>query len=174
MFAIDAAARRVAAVAVQALWSRGFGSCTFLAGLLVGGGSTLQIHKWSTSSLNLCLSSSTGLRQVNNTQPDLVLAFTFYPVTAPAGQIAVLAAAVAVLVGFLVWSKRATSASFFRGALAGNGLILSFDIVWVHWIFGLHHLTNTQMDLVLEPLFVLLGLVFLWFGITRERQARRG
>ncbi len=175
MFAIDAAARRIAAVAVQALWSRGFGSCTFLAGLLVGGGLTLQIHKWSTSSLNLCLSSSAGLRQFNDTQPDLVLAFTLYPVTGPAGQIAVLAVAIAVLIGFLLWCKRATSASFFWGVLAGTGFVLSFDIVWVHWIFGLHHLTNTRMDLVLEPMLVLLGLVFLWFAITRERrQTRRG
>ena len=77
--------------------------------------------------------------------------------------------AVAALIGFLLWSKRATSASFFWGVLAGTGFVLSFDIVWVHWIFGLHHLTNTQMDLVLEPLLVLLGLLFLWFAITRER-----
>jgi hypothetical protein len=118
--------------------------------------------------------SSTGPRQVETTQPDPVLAFTLYPVTAPAGQLAVLAVAVAALVGFLLWSKRATSASFFWGVLAGMGFVLSFDIVWVHWIFGLHHLTNTQMDLVLEPMLVLLGLVFLWFAITRERrQAKR-
>lgn len=176
MFAIDAAARRAVAVsAVQALWSKGIGSCTFLVGLLAGVGLTLQIHKWSTSSLNLCLSSSAGLRQVDNTQPDPVLAFTLYPITAPVGQIAVLAVALAALAGFLLWSKRATSASFFWGVLAGMGFVLSFDIVWVHWIFGLHHLTNTQMDLVLEPMLVLLGLIFLWFAITRERrQANRG
>jgi len=170
MFAIDAAARRIAGTAVQTQWSKGIGSCTFLVGLLAGAGLTLQIHKWSTSSLNLCLSSSAGLRQVDNTQPDLVLAFTLYPVTTPAGQIAVLAVAVAALIGFLLWSKRATSASFFWGVLAGMGFVLSFDIVWVHWIFGLHHLTNTQMDLVLEPMLVLLGLVFLRFAITRERR----
>src|SRR6266566_2470070 len=113
MFAIDAAARRMATVAVIAVrmpWSKGIGSCTFLVGLLAGAGLTLQIHRWSTSSLNLCLSSSAGLRQVNSTQTELVLAFTLYPVTAPAGQIAVLTAAVAALVGFLLWSKRATSA----------------------------------------------------------------
>ena len=174
MFAIDAAARRAAAVAaIQVLWSKAILSRTFVVGLLAGAGLTLQIHQWSTSSLNLCLSSSAGLRQVNNTQPDLVLAFTLYPVTLPAGQLAVLAAAIAALIGFLLWSKRATSASFFCGALAGTGFVLSFDIVWVHWIFGLHHLTNTKMDLVLEPLLVLLGLVFLWFAITRERQVNR-
>ena len=149
------------------------GSCTFLVGLLAGAGLTLQAHQWSTSSLNLCLSSSAGLRQIGNAQPDLVLAFTLYPVTAPAGQIVVLAAAVAALAGFLLWSKRATSASFFWGGLAGTGFVLSFDIIWIHWIFGLHHLTNTRMDLVLEPLLVLLGLAFLWFSIARERQANR-
>jgi drug/metabolite transporter (DMT)-like permease len=88
---------------------------------------------------------------VSGPQPDLVLAFTLYPVTASAGQIAVLTAALATLIGFLLWIRRSTSTSFFLGALAGVGFVLSFDIVWVHWIFGLHHLTNSQMDLVLEP-----------------------
>ncbi len=109
MFAIGAAARRVAAVAILGVrigstaWSKRIASVAFFVGLLAGAGLTLQTHKWSTSSLNLCLSSSSaGLRQVNNTQTDLVLAFTLYPVTAPAGQIAVLAVAVAVLIGFLL------------------------------------------------------------------------
>ena len=92
-----------------------------------------------------------------------------FPVTTAAGRIAVLGAAVAVLVGFVLWSKSATSRSFFLGVLAGSGLLLSFDIVWVHWIFGLHHVANAQEDLVLEPLFVLTGLAFMWFGIRRER-----
>lgn len=175
MLAINAAARRVVAItALRTPWRKGIGGGTFLVGLLAGAGLTLQIHKWSISSLNLCLSSSAGLRQVETTQPDPILAFALYPVTAPAGQIAVLAVAVAALIGFLLWSKRTTSASFFWGALAGMGFVLSFDIVWVHWIFGLHHLTNTQMDLVLEPMLVLLGLVFLWFAITRERRQAKG
>jgi hypothetical protein len=58
------------------------------------------------------------------------------------------------------------------GVLAGSGLVLSFDIVWVHWLFGRHHVTNTREDLVLEPLFVLTGLALMWFGITRERRER--
>ncbi len=171
MFAIDVA-RRIAAVAVtavQTLSSKRVSSGTLLLGLLAGAGLTAQIHKWWTSSFGLCL-SSTGLHQINNMQPDPVLAFALYPVTTPAGQLAVLTVAVAMLIGFLLWTKRATSASFFLGVLAGTGFVLSFDIVWVHWIFGLHHLTNTQMDLVLEPLFVLLGLAFLWFAITREHR----
>ena len=80
--------------------------------------------------------------------------------------------AVAVLIGFLVWSRRATWYPFFLGVLAGTGLVLSFDIVWVHWLFGLHHITNHQEDVVLEPLLVLTGLAFIGNGITRERQWR--
>jgi hypothetical protein len=100
---------------------------------------------------------------------DLVLAFALYPVTDPLAMLTVLAIAVGVLVGFLAWSKQSKSHSFFLGVLAGIGLVLSFDIVWVHWISELHHITNTRMDLILEPLFVLVGIVFMWFGITRER-----
>jgi hypothetical protein len=111
-----------------------------------------------------------ALHQTSDQHADLVLAFTLVPVTGWTSQIAVVAAAVVSLIGFLLWSKRTTSAAFFRGVLAGMGFVLSVDIVWVHWIFGLHHITNTQMDLVLEPLFVFLGLVFLWFAITRERR----
>jgi hypothetical protein len=110
-----------------------------------------------------------GLHQADVGQVDMALAFAFFPVDTWPGMIAVITVAAAVLIGFLFWSKQATSVSFFRGALAGAGLVLSFDIVWVHWIFGLHHITNTRMDIVLEPLFVLLGLVFVWFGIARER-----
>lgn len=159
MFTIDAAARRVAAVAVSAvqigftLWSKRIASDTFFVGLLVGAGLVIS-----------------GLHQANNTQVELVLAFALVPVSTSAGQLSVIAVAVAFLIVFLLWSKRTTSASFFRGALAGMGFVLSVDIVLIHWIFGLHHITNTQMDLVLEPLFVLLGLVFLWFAITQERR----
>jgi uncharacterized membrane protein len=158
MFTIDATARRIAAVAaVQALWSKWFASGTFLVGLVVG--ADLVIF---------------GLHEVNNTQVELCLSFALVPVRSSAGQLSVIALAVAFLMAFLLWSKRTTSDSFFLGVFAGMGFVLSVDIVLIHWIFGLHHITNTQMDLVLEPLFVLLGLVFLWFAITRERrQANR-
>jgi hypothetical protein len=93
-----------------------------------------------------------------------------FPVVTTLGRLAVLAAALAVLGGFLLWSKRKTSNSFFLGVLAGVGLVLSVDIIWINWIFGLHHLTGAQEDVVLEPLFVWSGVVFLWYGITRERR----
>jgi hypothetical protein len=94
-----------------------------------------------------------------------------FPIDTAAGRMAVVFAAIAVLIGFLLWSKRAASYSFFLGVLAGTGLVLSFDVVWVHWIFGLHHVTmNPQLDLVLEPLLVVAGVAFMWFAITRERR----
>ena len=92
-----------------------------------------------------------------------------FPVTTTLGHLAVLSIALAVLFGFLLWSKRSMSRSFFLGVLAGTGLVLSFDIIWVHTIFGLHHLTNSAEDSVLEPMFVAAGIAFLWYGITRER-----
>jgi uncharacterized membrane protein len=95
-----------------------------------------------------------------------------FPVATAVGRIAVLAIAVAVLVGFLLWSKRAKSHTFFLGVLAGSGSVLSSDIVWIHWMFGLHHVTNAREDLVLEPLFVLTGLAFLRFGLRTERPSR--
>jgi hypothetical protein len=85
-----------------------------------------------------------------NTQIKPVLAF-MVPVDTSAGKLAVVMLAVAFLIGFILWSKQTKSASFFRGVLAGMGFVLSVDIVLVHWIFGLHHITNTQMDIVLEP-----------------------
>jgi hypothetical protein len=115
--------------------------------------------------------SIVGLHPADHRQADMALAFALFPVGTWAGQLAVVAIAVLLLIGFLFWSQRAGSASFFRGVLAGTGFVLSVDIVLIHWIFGLHHITNTQMDVVLEPLFVVLGLVFLWFAITRERRA---
>ena len=88
------------------------------------------------------------------------------------GRLAVLAVAVAVTVGFIVWSRRNKPSAFFRGVLAGSGLFLTFDIIWIHWIFGLHHLTNTPAeDLVLEPALVIAGVVMLWLGVGKARRA---
>ena len=125
MFVIDRAARRavlVTVTAVQTLWSKRILAGKAFLGLLAGAGLTVQIHEWSISWLDLCVSSA-GPREVSGPQPDLVLAFTLYPVTASAGQIAVLTAALAALFGFLLWSRRNTSASFFLGALSGVGFV---------------------------------------------------
>src|SRR5438876_183942 len=123
MIAIDGAARRAALItltAAQGLWNKRILSGAAFLGALAGAGSTVQIHEWSISWLSLCASPA-GLREVNGPQAGLVLAFTLYPVTASAGQLAVLTAALAALFGFLLWSRRNTSASFFLGALSGVG-----------------------------------------------------
>ena len=89
------------------------------------------------------------------------------------GRLAVLAVAVAVTVGFIVWSRRTKPPAFFRGVLAGSGLFLTFDIIWIHWTFGLHHLTNTPAeDVVLEPALVIAGAVMLFAGLSRGRESR--
>jgi hypothetical protein len=133
-------------------------------------GTALRFRRFCAGALAGALLIVTGIHQIKNSQTELVLAFTLVPITDSAGKLGVIVFAVVLLIGFILWSKRTASAPFFRGVLAGMGFVLSVDIVWVHWIFGLHHITNTEMDIVLEPLFVLLGLVFLWFGITRERR----
>jgi hypothetical protein len=69
-----------------------------------------------------------------------------FPITTLIGRLVVLGVAVLALVGFLIWSRRTRSRSFFLGVLAGTGLLLSFDIIWVHTLFGLHHLTNAPED----------------------------
>ena len=148
------------------LWSKRITSETFSVGLLAGAGLTIPgLHAGLLAGAGPTIP---GLCQGGNTQIKPVLAF-MVPVDTSAGKLAVVILAVAFLIGFILWSKQTKSASFFRGVLAGMGFVLSVDIVLVHWIFGLHHITNTQMDIVLEPLFVVLGLVFLWFAITRER-----
>jgi hypothetical protein len=137
---------------------------------IIASGRRFASHRFFSGALTGAVLIVTGLHQIKNPQPEAVLAFTLVPITESGGKLAVIIVAVAFLVGFILWSKRAASTSFFRGVLAGMGFVLSVDIVWVHWIFGLHHITNTEMDIVLEHLFVFLGLVFLWFSITRERQ----
>jgi hypothetical protein len=116
----------------------------YIVGLLGGGGIAIA-----------------GLHSANHGQVEMALAFTLFPVNSWIGMLAVIGVAVVVL------SYQTTSPSFFWGALAGVGLVLSFDVVWVHWIFGLHHLTNTRMDIILESLLVFFGLLFLWSG-SRE------
>jgi hypothetical protein len=124
---------------------------TFFMGLLLGAALTVSaVHWFSRTPLDLCL------------------AIAIYPVESPAAKLAAVAIAFAGLIISFFWSKGAGSNSFFLGTLTGAGFVVCIDIITLHWIFALHHLTNTDMDLVLEPLFVLLGLGFLWFGITRE------
>jgi hypothetical protein len=56
------------------------------------------------------------------------------------------------------------SRSFFHGFIAAAGLILSSDIVLLHWIFQLHRITSGPEADILEPLFVLCGVALTSMG----------
>jgi len=99
------------------------------------------------------------------------------PVTTMAGRLAVIALGVAVLIGCLVASHRVFSRSFFHGFMVSTGIFLSFDIVVFHWVFQLHRMTSGVEANVVEPALVLVGIVFVAYGYSRERRAaseRRG
>jgi TRAP-type C4-dicarboxylate transport system permease small subunit len=88
-------------------------SDTVFVGLLGGAGATVA-----------------GLHQAEHGHVDVALAFAPVPVTNWAGQIAVIAVVAAFLIGFLFWSERTMSASFFRGVLAGTGFVFKWTSCW--------------------------------------------
>jgi uncharacterized membrane protein len=65
------------------------------------------------------------------------------------------------------------SRSFFHGFIVAAGLILSLDIVLLHWIFQLHRITSGPEADVLEPLFVMCGIALTIIGVRRELATRR-
>ena len=92
------------------------------------------------------------------------------PVTTMAGRVGVILLAVAFLVLFLALAKRRGD-EFFRGFLVAVGTFLSFDLVVLHWVFRLHRLTIGPEADVIEPMFLVLGIVFIVYGlrVTRTR-----
>ena len=64
------------------------------------------------------------------------------------------------------------SRAFFHGFIVSAGLILSLDIVLLHWIFQLHRITSGPEADVLEPLVVLCGITITIIGAKRELAAR--
>ncbi|WP_456279284.1 hypothetical protein [Bacillus sp. AK128] len=75
---------------------------------------------------------------------------------------------VLVLLIFMVIAHRFFSRSFFQGFVVATGLFLSFDIVVFHWVFQLHRITNGPEANWLEPVLVIGGVIFIWYGIKRE------
>jgi uncharacterized membrane protein len=90
-------------------------------------------------------------------------------ITTMAGRIAVLAFGSAFFIACLEAARRYYSRAFFHGFLVSAGIFLSFDVVVFHWIFGLHRVTSGPEANVIEPLAVLLGIVFIAYGLTREK-----
>ncbi|HXY30541.1 MAG TPA: DUF2243 domain-containing protein [Gemmatimonadaceae bacterium] len=90
------------------------------------------------------------------------------PVTTMAGRIGVVLLGCVLLVVFLAGAAR-LSPSFFRGFLVATGTFLSVDMILFHWIFRIHRLTSGPEADVMEPLFVVLGVVFIVVGLRGER-----
>jgi hypothetical protein len=79
-----------------------------------------------------------------------------------------------ILFVFLAYlAFRFFSRSFFHGFIVAGGLILSFDIVLLHWIFQLHRITSGPEADVLEPLFVLCGVALAITGVKLELAASK-
>ncbi len=89
------------------------------------------------------------------------------PVTTMAGRIGVILLAVVFLVVFLALAKRKGDA-FFRGFLVAVGTFLTVDMILLHWVFRLHRLTSGPEADVIEPIFVLLGVAFIAYGLRRD------
>ncbi|WP_246943164.1 hypothetical protein [Bacillus pinisoli] len=73
-----------------------------------------------------------------------------------------------VLLLFMYIAFRFFSSSFFQGFIVATGLFLSFDIIVFHWVFQLHRITNGPEANWLEPILVLGGILFIWFGLSKE------
>ena len=86
-----------------------------------------------------------------------------------AGRLGAIALAVGIMVAGMVGSRIWFPRPFFHGYLVATGLFLSFDIIMLHWIFQLHRLSSGPEANVLEPIFVLLGIGFLIYGVRSER-----
>ena len=86
------------------------------------------------------------------------------PVTTMAGRLGVIGFAVASLIFFLVLARRRGDA-FYRGFVVAVGTFLSYDTLVLHWVFRLHRLTTGPEADILEPMFILLGVVFIVYGL---------
>lgn len=90
------------------------------------------------------------------------------PVTTMGGRLGVIGFAVASLIFFLVLARRRGD-SFYRGFVVAIGTFLSFDMILLHWVFRLHRLTSGPEADVIEPLFVVLGVAFIVYGLRSPK-----
>lgn len=89
-----------------------------------------------------------------------------------AGRIGAVFFGVCVLMILMAIFRQVFSKSFFRGFTVATGLFLSFDIVVFHWIFQLHRITNGSEANWLEPISVVVGTIFVWYGIKKETDSK--
>ncbi|MBM7692203.1 putative membrane protein [Peribacillus deserti] len=91
----------------------------------------------------------------------------------PAGRIGAVFFGVLVLLVLMFFFYRYFSKAFFNGFTVATGLFLSFDIIVFHWIFKLHRITMGPEANWIEPLFVVFGIVIVYFGIKQEKLLSR-
>jgi uncharacterized membrane protein len=84
-------------------------------------------------------------------------------------RISAVLTGLAILLFLMVIFKKLFSSSFFHGFIVAAGLFLSFDIVVFHWFFHLHRITSGPEANWLEPLFVILGIILLIYGVKKEK-----
>lgn len=87
-------------------------------------------------------------------------------------RVAVVVLAAAIVLLSLALAKRYYPSAFFRGFLVAVGVIFSFDIVVIHWVFGLHRITAGSEADVIEPIVVATGVAFVILGLRGESQSR--
>jgi uncharacterized membrane protein len=85
------------------------------------------------------------------------------------GRIGAVMLAVGIIVVAMIGSRLFFPRPFFHGFVVAVGMFLSIDIVLIHWVFQLHRITSGPEANVLEPIFVVLGVAFLVYGIRNER-----
>jgi hypothetical protein len=73
-----------------------------------------------------------------------------------------------VFIMFMLHCHRRFTKSFFNGFIVSTGLFFSFDIVVFHWVFNLHRITSGSEADILEPILVLIGIIFLVLGLRNE------
>jgi hypothetical protein len=77
---------------------------------------------------------------------------------------------VIILIVLLLIIYRRYDTSFFHGFLAAIGLFLTVDNILFHWVFQLHRITSGPEANVLEPIFVLFGIVLVYYTWIKEKQ----
>ncbi|MFC0189201.1 DUF2243 domain-containing protein [Fictibacillus aquaticus] len=88
-------------------------------------------------------------------------------------RIGAVAFGIVLLIIMLFAVYKAFTRSFFNGFVAAIGFFLSVDTVVFHWIFQLHRITKGPEANILEPIFVVIGAIFIWYGVRSEKKISR-
>ena len=74
-----------------------------------------------------------------------------------------------ILFILLLFISKRYNSSFFHGFLAAIGLFLTVDNILFHWVFQLHRVTSGPEANILEPMFVSIGIVLVYYTWKKEK-----